>query len=96
MTAREKRKAEILWDDLRILLCVAEAGSFRKGAATAKVALNTCRSAIWRIEDRVGELVFARSVEGVTPTAAGRPLIATARSVQEFVRYRAVASGDYA
>ena len=59
------------WDNLRLFLVVAEAGSFRAAANTAGVSLNTIRTKIERLERQIGGPLFRRSVEGVTPTQDG-------------------------
>lgn len=96
MTAQLTRLDTVAWDDLRILLAIADAGSFRSGAIRAKVALNTARSSVTRIEHQMRTPLLTRGVAGVEPTAAGQSAIAAARSVQSLIRYRAVASGEYA
>lgn len=64
----------VLWDDIRIMLAIGEAGSFRSGAKLAKVALNTSRAAIDRLERRYGQ-VFERNVQGIKPTPLGEQLL---------------------
>ena len=70
------------WDNLRLLLALAEAGSFRAAAIAACVSLNTIRSKIDRLERQFGMPLLRRSVEGVTLTQEGAELVAIAREMQ--------------
>jgi DNA-binding transcriptional LysR family regulator len=79
------RPDKIQWDDLRMFLRVVEAGSTRLGSIRAGVALNTVRSAIDRLEHRFGEPLLVRTVEGVTPTEAGRHIVALAKDMARLV-----------
>jgi DNA-binding transcriptional LysR family regulator len=51
----------------------------------AGVALNTVRSAIDRLEHRFGEPLLVRTVEGVTPTDAGKQIAARAEDMARLV-----------
>lgn len=77
------------WDDLRIFSYLAEAGSFRAAAIKLKISVNTVRTKVGRIEDRIGEALLIRSFDGVRLTAAGIRLRAVALSM----RGAAVADG---
>lgn len=72
----------LAWDSLRLLLALAESGSFRSAAALAGVALNTIRSKIDRLEVQFGTPLIVRSVEGVRLTQEGHELVAIARQMQ--------------
>jgi DNA-binding transcriptional LysR family regulator len=74
------------WDNLRLFLIVAEAGSFRAAANTAGVSLNTIRTKIERLELQIGGPLFRRSVEGVMPTQDGYELISIAREMRALGR----------
>ena len=72
----------LAWDSLRLLLALAETGSFRSAAAASGVALNTMRSKIDRLESQFGTLLFIRSVEGCRLTQEGHELVSIARQMQ--------------
>ena len=74
------------WDDLRVLLFVAECGSFRSGATMARVSLNTARVAIRRLERVFGEPLFIRSIRGVILTERGQKLVAAANQMRDAIR----------
>jgi DNA-binding transcriptional LysR family regulator len=69
------------WDTMRLLLALAEAGSFRAAALTAGVSLNTIRTKIDRLERQFGTPLLRRSVEGVTLTQEGHELVSIARQM---------------
>ena len=69
------------WDNLRLLLALAEAGSFRSAAIAVGISLNTIRSKIDRLERQFGTPLIRRSVEGVTLTQEGHELVAIAREM---------------
>lgn len=73
---------KISWDNLRLLLVLAEAGSFRSGAAVAGISLNTLRSKIDRLERQIGGPLMKRSVEGITLTQDGHELASIARQMR--------------
>lgn len=73
----------LAWDNLRLLLILAESGSFRSAAVKAGVALNTLRSKIDRLELQFGTPLLVRSVEGVRLTHEGYELVAIARQMQQ-------------
>jgi DNA-binding transcriptional LysR family regulator len=79
------RPDKLQWDDLRMFLRVVEAGSTRLGCIRAGVALNTARTAIDRLEYRLGQPLLVRTVEGVTPTEAGRQIVALAQAMAQLV-----------
>ena len=76
----------LAWDNLRLLLALADAGSFRSAATLAGVALNTMRSKIDRLEVQFGTPLLVRSVEGVRLTQEGYELVAIARQMQALGR----------
>jgi DNA-binding transcriptional LysR family regulator len=67
--------------DLRLFRDVAEAGSITAGAARSHLALAAASTRIRRLEDDIGAALFTRSRSGVVLTAAGRALLAHARSM---------------
>lgn len=74
------------WDNLRLFLAVAEAGSFRSAATLACVSINTIRSKVERLERQIGGPLLRRSVEGVALTQDGRELLQIAREMRELGR----------
>ncbi|MCC5604766.1 LysR family transcriptional regulator [Nostoc sp. CHAB 5714] len=72
----------LAWDNLRLLLAVADSGSFRAAAIAAGIALNTLRSKVDRLEAQFGTPLLVRSVEGVRLTQEGHELVAIARQMQ--------------
>ena len=83
--APQRRRSSLdrlAWDSLRLLLALAETGSFRSAAAASGVALNTMRTKIDRLEAQFGTLLFIRSVEGCRLTQEGHELVAIARQMQ--------------
>jgi DNA-binding transcriptional LysR family regulator len=72
----------ISWDNMRLLLILSEAGSFRSAATVAGISLNTIRSKIERLERQIGGLLIRRSVEGVTLTQEGYELVSIARQMR--------------
>jgi DNA-binding transcriptional LysR family regulator len=74
------------WDNLRLFLAVAEAGSFRSAATLAAVSINTIRTKVDWLERRIGGPLLRRSVEGVALTQDGRELVQIAREMRELGR----------
>ena len=80
----QKRKLKLdrlSWDNLRLLLALAEAGSFRSAAVVGGVSLNTIRSKVDRLERQFGTQLLVRSVEGTRLTQEGHELVAIARQM---------------
>lgn len=72
----------ISWDNLRLLLVLAESGSFRAAALVAGVSLNTIRTKIDRLERQMGGTLIRRSVEGIALTQDGMELVSIARQMR--------------
>src|ERR1700761_8153229 len=60
---------------------VVEAGSITHGAERAHLALAAASTRIRNMEDVLGVALLTRSRQGVTPTQAGRTLLAHARTI---------------
>jgi DNA-binding transcriptional LysR family regulator len=86
VSAQQARRRAALdrvsWDNLRMLLVLSEAGSFRAAAECAGASLNTIRSKIERLEKQIGGPLVKRSVEGVTLTQDGHELVSIARQMR--------------
>ena len=86
VSAQEARRRasldKISWDNMRLLLILSEAGSFRSAAIVAGISLNTIRSKIDRLERQIGTSLIRRSVEGVTLTQDGYELVSIAKQMR--------------
>jgi DNA-binding transcriptional LysR family regulator len=67
--------------DLSLFRHVAEAGSITHGAERAHLALAAASTRIRNMENSLGAALLVRSRQGVTPTQAGRTLLAHARVI---------------
>src|SRR6185295_16377873 len=75
---------DIAWDDVRIFLAVAEAGSVSGAARQLQLGQPTISRRLAEIEEAVGARLFARSVGGASLTPAGERLLAPARKMAEW------------
>ena len=75
---------DISWDDARLFLAVAEAGSLSRAAAALGVAQPTVSRRLAELEAELGEPLFLRSVEGASLTAYGERLLEPARRMAEW------------
>src|ERR1700730_3145246 len=67
--------------DLSLFRQVVEAGSITRGAARAHLALAAASTRIRNMEEALGAALLIRQRQGVTPTHAGRTLLAHARII---------------
>ncbi len=67
--------------DLRLFLCVVEAGSITGGAARAHLALASASERLRAIEADAGVMLLQRHPRGVQPTEAGDALAHHARAI---------------
>ncbi|ELR66517.1 putative transcriptional regulator [Photobacterium marinum] len=78
------------WDSIRVFLSVAEEGSMSAAAQVLGVSQPTVSRYICALEEKCGQNLFDRSYNGLTVTAAGANLLAsareTARGAESFVR----------
>lgn len=84
-------------DQIRMFVTVAEAGSFRAGAARLLRAQSAVSHAIANLETQLGVAVFDRSAHRPTLTPAGAALLEDARAVLlkvDFLRARARGLGE--
>lgn len=70
------------WDDLRIFLAVARAGSITGGARRLGVQHSTVSRRLRALEERLGASLFLRKAAGYELTAAGQDLHATASNME--------------
>jgi DNA-binding transcriptional LysR family regulator len=64
------------WDDLRVFLAAARAGSFSRAAGALGLKQSTVSRRIAALEATVGGELFLRSHTGLVPTARGAALLA--------------------
>src|ERR1700738_997069 len=69
--------------DLALFRHVVEAGSITAGAERAHLALAAASTRIRNMEHALGAALLVRGRQGVTPTQAGRTLLAHAREILE-------------
>lgn len=71
------------WDDLQLFLAAIEDGSY--SAAAQRLALNrtTIGRRVQALERTMGQPLFELGPEGQRPTAAGRKVLAAARSMEQ-------------
>lgn len=67
--------------DLNLFRHVVEAGSITHGAERANLALAAASARVRAMEDSLGAALLLRGRQGVTPTPAGRALLAHAREI---------------
>lgn len=84
------------WDDLRFLLALADAQSFREAARKARCSVNTIRSRIDRLEELGGAVLVHRSRGGIELTGAGVKLVSVAREMRGTVAAGAGGANDAA
>ena len=69
------------WDGIDEVVAVADSGSFAKAARMLGVSTSHVSRAVARIETRLAVPIFARTTRIVSPTDAGRELIAQFRQL---------------
>ena len=74
----------IQWDDLQVLLAVADSGSLSAASKRLRVTQPTVSRRIAELEATVGEALFVRTVDGATPTSFGERLLEPARRMAEW------------
>lgn len=75
----------IEFDDLRVLLAVAEHGSFGRAASALGFAQPSVSNRIAGLERRIGRPLFSRSTRGASLTPAGERLIPHARRALQVI-----------
>jgi DNA-binding transcriptional LysR family regulator len=75
---------DITWDDVRIFLAVAEAGSVSGAARQLKLGQPTVSRRLAEIEQAIGSRLFTRGVTGAALTSAGERLLAPAKNMAEW------------
>jgi DNA-binding transcriptional LysR family regulator len=70
------------WDDLRVFLATCRTGSHAGAARTLGVAATTVGRRLAALEDAVGARLFARTPDGLAPTAAAQALLPRAERME--------------
>lgn len=73
---------QIRWDDLQIVLAIADAGSLSGASRALRISHATVFRRLSEMEQGLGVTLFERSRTGYTPTLAGDDLAASAKRVQ--------------
>ncbi|BCB59468.1 LysR family transcriptional regulator [Halomonas sp. A020] len=73
---------QIRWDDLQIVLAIAESGSLSGASRSLRVSHATVFRRLSNMEQQLGVALFERNRTGYTPTLAGDDLAASAKRVQ--------------
>lgn len=73
---------QIRWDDLKIVLSIADEGSLSGASRKLLISHATVFRRLSEIEHKLGVTLFERSRTGYTPTPAGDDLAASAKRVQ--------------
>jgi DNA-binding transcriptional LysR family regulator len=77
------RRAKMLnWDDLNIFRAVASEQSFRKAAGKLKLAVNTVRARVQRLETSLDTTLFGRTRDGLILNADGTHVLEIALEMQ--------------
>ncbi len=75
---------DISWDDAKLFLAIAEAGSLSGAARQLKLGQPTVTRRLALLEYTVGAALFRRSVEGATLTSAGERLLLPTKKMAEW------------
>ena len=78
--------APLKLSQLRHLVAVAEAGTVRQAAKSLFLSQSSVTKSIQQLEEAVGVDLLHRTAHGVTPTAAGRAIIARAKAIESELR----------
>jgi len=73
---------ELPWDDLRLILAIAGAGSLSGAGRRLALSHATVFRRLAKVEERLGVRLFERARAGYVPTLAGEELAAAARRVE--------------
>lgn len=77
------QKLSMDWDDVRVFLAVARAGSLRGGARSLGVNHATVRRRLELLEARLDAHLFVRRPDGLSRTQAGDELMVSAEAVED-------------
>src|SRR5919197_836760 len=71
------------WDDLRVVLAVAETGTISGAAAVLRISHPTLSRRLRQIEQRLGARLFERTPSSCRPTEAGEEMRALASRLRD-------------
>jgi DNA-binding transcriptional LysR family regulator len=74
---------DIPWDDMRLFLAVAEAGSLSGAARRLRMTQPTVSRRVAELEATLGEPLFVRTADGASLTSFGERLVEPARRMAE-------------
>jgi len=72
---------------LRNLLAAVEAGTIRKAAQNRNLSQSSLTKSIQQLEQLLGVALLHRSARGITPTEAGKVLVARAKTIEAELRH---------
>jgi DNA-binding transcriptional LysR family regulator len=75
-------RANLHWDDYRIVRAVAQSGSLRATARDMRLSVNTIRAHIERIESRLGQKLFRRNHSGSEMSEIAEQIVRTALAME--------------
>ncbi|OJT24222.1 LysR family transcriptional regulator [Archangium sp. Cb G35] len=81
--AVQKRSGPLDWEDLRVFVALARAGSLSAAARALKVSHATVGRRIAALEDTLGRTLFDRRADGYTLTADGAAVLELAAGMDE-------------
>ena len=79
----QKRTAPLDWDDLRVFVTLARAGSLSATARALRISHATVGRRIAALEASVGGVLFDRRADGYTLTAEGQAVLDLATGMDE-------------
>ena len=80
-----EKQTTLSWDDLRVALAVARAGSVRAASRTLGVSHSTVLRRLQELEAAAGTRLFERTAERYEATTAGHDVVDTARELEDVV-----------
>tara|TARA_R110002111_G_scaffold49170_3_gene86893 strand:+ start:3536 stop:4495 length:960 start_codon:yes stop_codon:yes gene_type:complete len=80
---KQKTRSHLAWNDFKIILAIANAGSLSGASRALGVSHATVFRRLGDIEQRLGVTLFERSRTGYRPTLAGEELADTAKIMDE-------------
>ena len=74
------------WDQLRLILAIARAGTLAGGARRLGISHATAYRRLGRLEAELGETLFTRDRDGYVATVPGQRLVEAARTAEQEIR----------
>ena len=82
------------WNDLKIFLAAYRAGSINRAAGPLQMSVSTVSRRLGALEEALGTPLFARTPDGLSPTPAGREILAAAEEAEQGARRLETALAD--